>query len=47
MDIIENNRNLYSKTDYLFVDFINKDLSSDDAFPIFEEMEKKIILSTI
>lgn len=41
MDIIENNRNLYSKTDYLFVDFINKDLSSDDAFPIFEEMEKK------
>jgi len=41
MDIIENNRNLYPKTDYLFVDFIFKDLSSDDAFPIFEEMEKK------
>ena len=41
MDIIENNRNLYSKTDYLFVDFIFKGLSSDDAYPIFEEMEKK------
>ena len=41
MDIIENNRNLYPKTDYLFVDFIFKDLTSDDAFPIFEEMEKK------
>jgi len=41
MDIIENNRNLYSKTDYLFVDFIFKDMSSDDAYPIFEEMEKK------
>ena len=41
MDIIDNNRNLYSKTDYLFVDFIFKDQSSDDAYPIFEEMEKK------
>jgi CDP-glycerol glycerophosphotransferase (TagB/SpsB family) len=41
MDIIENNRNLYPKTDYLFVDFIFKDLTSDDAYPIFEEMEKK------
>ena len=41
MDIIENNRNLYPKTDYLFVDFIFEDLTSDDAYPIFEEMEKK------
>ena len=41
MDIIENNRNLYPKTDYLFVDFIFEDLTSDDAYPIFEEMEKQ------
>ena len=41
MDIIENNRHLYPKTDYLFVDFIFKDLTSDDAYPIFEEMEKR------
>ena len=41
MDIIEHNRHVYPKTDYIFVDFIFKDLSSDDAFPIFEEMEKR------
>ena len=41
MDIIEQNRNVYPKTDYIFVDFIFKDLSSDDAFPVFEEMEKR------
>ena len=41
MDIIEHNRYLYPKTDYIFVDFIFKQLSSDDAFPIFEEMEKR------
>jgi hypothetical protein len=36
--IIDNNRNVYKKTDYLFVDFIFSELSSDDAFPIFKEM---------
>ena len=41
MDIIENNRNLYPKTEYIFVDFIFKHLSSDDTYPIFEEMEEK------
>jgi CDP-glycerol glycerophosphotransferase (TagB/SpsB family) len=41
MDIIEHNRHVYPKTDYIFVDFIFKDLSSDDAFPVFEEMEKR------
>jgi len=41
MDIIEHNRHIYPKTDYIFVDFIFKELSSDDAFPIFKEMEKR------
>ena len=39
--IINNNRNLYKKTDYLFIDFILAELSSDDVYPIFEKMEKK------
>jgi CDP-glycerol glycerophosphotransferase (TagB/SpsB family) len=38
LNIINNNRNVYNKTDYLFVDFIFSELSSDDAFPIFKEM---------
>ena len=29
------------KTEYLFVDFIFDDLSSDDVFPVFKEMEKR------
>ena len=41
MDIIEHNKHLYPKTDYIFIDFIFKELSSDDAFPVFEEMEKR------
>jgi len=39
--LIDKSRNIYSKTDYLFVDFILNDLSSDDAFPIFKEMIKE------
>ena len=39
--IIDNNRNIYQKTDYLFIDFIFAELSSDDVYPIFEEMIKK------
>ena len=41
LNLIDKNRNIYSKTDYLFVDFILNDLSSDDAFPIFKEMIKE------
>ena len=40
-DIIYKNRNLYPKTDYIFVDFIFKKLPSDDTFPIFQEMIKQ------
>ena len=39
--IIDYNRNIYPKTDYLFIDFIFAELSSDDVYPIFEEMIKK------
>ena len=38
MDIIEQNKNIYPKTDYLFVDFIFEGLSSDDTYPIFQKM---------
>ena len=38
--IIDINRNIYKKTHFLFIDFIFKEYSSDDAYPIFEEMEK-------
>ena len=36
--IIDNNKNIYDKTDYLFIDFIFADLSSDDTFPLFKRM---------
>ena len=39
--IIDNNRDIYKKTDYLFIDFIFAELSSDDAYPIFKEMVNK------
>ena len=38
LNIIDNNRNVYIKTDILFIDFIFAELSSDDAFPIFKKM---------
>ena len=38
LNLIDKNREIYIKTDYLFVDFIFNDLSSDDTFPIFKEM---------
>lgn len=41
LNLIDKNRNAYSKTDYLFIDFIFNNLSSDDAFPIFKEMMKE------
>ena len=39
--LIDNNRNLYKKTDYLFIDFIFNELPSDDVYPVFEEMKKQ------
>ena len=39
--IIDNNRNIYPKTDFLFIDFIFTELSSDDAYPIFKRMAYK------
>ena len=39
--IIDNNRFIYKKTDYLFMDFIFSELSSDDVYPIFEQMIKQ------
>ena len=38
MYTIDKNRNAYNKTDYLFIDFIFAELSSDDVFPVFERM---------
>lgn len=38
LNIIDNNKNLFNKTDYLFCDFIFKQYSSDDTFPVFQEM---------
>ena len=39
--VIEKNKNLYPKTDYIFVDFIFNSLTSDDVYPLFQEMEKQ------
>jgi hypothetical protein len=40
-NIINNNKNVYIKTDFLFIDFIFAELSSDDVYPVFKEMELK------
>lgn len=40
LNIIDNNKNVYEKTDYLLADFIYASYSSDDVYPIFEEMIK-------
>ena len=36
--LIDANKNVYKKTDFLLMDFILKKYSSDDAYPIFKEM---------
>ena len=41
LNILDNNRNVYKKKDYLFFDFIFNEYSSDDVYPIFKEMLKK------
>ena len=38
LNLIDKNRKVYPKTDFLFIDFIFNELTSDDAFPIFKEM---------
>jgi hypothetical protein len=39
--LIDMNSNVYQKTDFLLMDFILKKYSSDDVYPIFEEMIKR------
>ena len=39
--IIDRERYLYPKTDFIFVDFIFKNLASDDTYPVFEEMMRE------
>ena len=41
LTIIENNKYIYSKTDYLLSDFFDENIESSDAFPIFQEMIKR------
>ena len=41
--LIDKNHHIYKKTDILLMDFIFKRFSSDDVFPIFEEMIKRNI----
>ena len=43
LNIIDNNKHLYNKTDYLFGDFISNKFSSDDVYPIFSEMKSQNI----
>ena len=38
--IIHENRNVYPKTEYVFMDFVKADLSSDDTYPVFKAMLK-------
>ena len=40
LNIIDKNRYIYNKTDYLIADFIKKDYSTDDTYPVFVEMMK-------
>jgi hypothetical protein len=40
LNIIDKNRYIYNKTDYLLADFIKKYYSTDDTYPIFVEMMK-------
>ena len=40
LNIIDNNRNIFKKTDYLLADFIFFNRSLDDVFPVFQKMIK-------
>ena len=39
--LIDRNKNVYKKTDFLLMDFILKKYTSDDVYPIFEGMIKR------
>jgi hypothetical protein len=41
LNIIDNNRNIYNKTDYLFCDFTSSETAPGEAFLIFNEMNKQ------
>jgi hypothetical protein len=41
--LIDNNKNVYNKSNYLLADFLQKTKSSDDALPVFREMIKQNI----
>ena len=41
LNIIDINRNIYNKTDYLFVDFTSSETAPGEAFLIFNEMNKQ------
>ena len=43
LSIIDQNRNLYEKTEYLLADFIGSNFNADDTFPIFKQMIKQNI----
>ena len=43
LNIIDNNKNLYKKTDYLFADFSSSNSSPGEAYIIFKEMIRKNI----
>ena len=38
LTVIDNNKDLYPKTDYLLSDFFDENIASSDALPIFKEM---------
>ena len=38
LTVIENNKKIFNKTDFLFGDFIYNEFSTDDAYPVFEKM---------
>lgn len=38
LTVVDNNRNLYDKTEYLLADFINSTHNNDDILPIFKQM---------
>ena len=40
VSIIDENRDIYKKTNYVFMDFVKADLSSDDTYPVFTQMLK-------
>ena len=43
LNVIDNNRDVYPKTHYIFVDFIFNDKSFDDTYPVFQEMAKEYL----